>query len=248
MNFELDTAADARRNRAGQTARTLATVSASFDAGAPLDDDTRRALRAVLPAQPEDARVDWVAAIEEVAAVSPALALVAAADVLGLPALAASRWHGCRGVDLDALGRVGTTGVWHLAVSATLVGGARAAVEAAVGALRQAKAAGHQTPAAHPAVADAATAVDASRLLLWDAAHQAAGAREAAARYQARLHALGSVELAIRALAPAVGPDAFRIGTPLDRVRRDLDSLALVLGEASVAREAVAVERNAPRG
>lgn len=240
MTFDLDAPAAARQARARGTALTAAPAANRLDDGHGMDDEVRRALRGVLPARPQDTRIDWVVALEELAAVSPALAVVGGADVLGLPAIGASHWPGCRGIDLDALRPAGADDLWHLALTAVFVGGARAAVDAAVAALREAKADGHPNDAAQPGVADAATAVDASRLLLWDAAQQPPGEREATARQLARLHALDSVATAMMALLPAVGPDACRSGTDLDRLRRDLDSLALVLGDAPTARELAA--------
>jgi hypothetical protein len=242
MTFDLDAPAAARREAARERAGSAGVADAArrLDAGHGLDDDVRAALGAALPGRPEDAFLDWVVALEELAVVSPALALVAAADALRLSALAdGTQWPGCRGVNLDGL-RATASDVWHGAVSAVLVGGARGAVEAAVASLRAAPPASRSSLAAQPHVADAATAVDASRLLLWDAVLQGARPTAATARHLARVHALASVGTALRALPQAVDPDALRRGAPLDRLRRDLDTLAIVLSDERASRDAAA--------
>ncbi|MEZ5290536.1 MAG: hypothetical protein R2745_05600 [Vicinamibacterales bacterium] len=216
--------------------RDVVAPAASRSTPLALSDETRRAAAAALP-PPGDQAIGWVVAIESVAAACQGIALVAAADASSIrTSVGASQWSGCRGVDLDAMragARVGQS--WQLAVTATLVGAGRAAVDAAIAALRAARESGTPNPAAQPAVADAATAVDGSRLLLWEAATTGA----AAAGHLARLHVLDAVATALSAVEEAAGPDAFRAGTALDRLRRDAVTVATVLGGAADAREAL---------
>lgn len=243
MTFELDTDAAARQAAADAAARAVASPAAAADAAADVPLDVRTAIRAIVPAAPAGASVDWVVALEALAAVSPALALVAAGDTLGGTAVTArAQWPGLRGVDVDGLrAAFAADPSWHLAVTATLVGAGRGAVEAAVAALKASRAAGAGGPAGQPLVADAATAVDASRLLLWEAASQGVtGESTAVARGLARLHALDALTTALAAAEAACGVEAFRPGLPLERLRRDATTVAQVLGERAAAAAAVA--------
>ncbi|MGE0815437.1 MAG: hypothetical protein AB7O28_02875 [Vicinamibacterales bacterium] len=238
MTFDLDDSTAARRADAERIARDVVAPAAdALDTSLALRDETRGAIAAVLPS-PGDPAIGWVVALEAVAAASAGLALVAAADRLGVrTAVGASEWSGCRGVDLDAMrAALAASRPWQLAVTATLVGAGRAAVDAAVLALRTRREAGAPDLAAQPAVADAATAIDASRLLLWEAATTGA----AAAGHLARLHVLDALKTALSAVEESAGSDAFRSGTPLDRLRRDVLTVATVFGEAAAAREALA--------
>lgn len=243
MTFELDTDAAARQAAADAAARAVAASAAAADAAADVPLEVRTAIRTIVPAAPAGASVDWVVALEALAAVSPALALVAAGDTLGGTAVTArAQWPGLRGVDVDGLrAAFAADPSWHLAVTATLVGAGRGAVEAAVAALKASRAAGAGGPAGQPLVADAATAVDASRLLLWEAASQGvAGESTAVARGLARLHALDALTTALAAAEAACGVEAFRPGLPLERLRRDATTVAQVLGERAAAAAAVA--------
>jgi Acyl-CoA dehydrogenase, C-terminal domain len=243
MTFELDTDAAARQAAADAAARAAAAPAAAADAAADVPLDVRTAIREIVPAAPAGASVDWVVALETLAAVSPALALVAAGEALGGAAVTTrAQWPGLRGVDVDGLrAAFAADPSWHLAVTATLVGAGRGAVEAAVAALKPSRAAGAAVQAGQPRVADAATAVDASRLLLWDAARQGvAGETTGVARGLARLHALDALTTALSAAEAACGAESFRPGMPLERLRRDATTVAQVLGERTAAAEAVA--------
>ncbi|MCC6987939.1 MAG: hypothetical protein IT181_03005 [Acidobacteria bacterium] len=243
MTFELDTDAATRRAAADEGARAAAAPAADADASADVPLAVRTAIRAIVPAAPAGATVDWVVALEALAAVSPALALVAAGEALGGSAVTTTaQWPGLRGVDVDGLGAAfAADPSWHLAVTATLVGAGRGAVESAVAALKAARAAGATSQAGQPIVADAATAVDASRLLLWDAASQGVGGEATrVTRGLARLHALDALTTALSAAEAVCGTEAFRPGAPLERLRRDATTVAQVLGERVAAGEAVA--------
>lgn len=244
MTFDLDSAAAARRDAALTLARdVIAPAAAAIDAAAAVPPAVREAMRAVLPASPADQRTDWALALEALATASPALALVAAADALGVAATTTTaQWSGLRGVDVDGLRRaLDGNATWQVAVSATLVGVARAAVEAGVSSLKASRAAGASNDAGQPLVADAATALDASRLLVWEAAQLAPDSAAAAlARGMARFHVLDSVTLAWQAAERACGPEAFRPASTLDRLRRDAVTLAQVLGDREQSLAAVA--------
>jgi Acyl-CoA dehydrogenase, C-terminal domain len=242
MTFELDQEASARRTAAEAVAREAAAHAVAADAAVDVPRDVRSAIGAVVPTSPADAPVHWVVAVEALAAVSPTLALVAAGDALGGESVAtAAQWPGLRGVDVDGLRAAFASDVWwHLAVTATLVGAGRGAVDAAVVALKASRTTG--TAAAGQAlVADAATTVDASRLLLWEAAsHDADGESTRVARGLARLHALDALTVALAAAEQACGAEAFRPGAALERLRRDATTVAQVLGERALEGDAVA--------
>lgn len=242
MTFELDEQASARQTAAEAVARDAAASAVAADTAVDVPRDVRSAIGAVVPTPPADAPVHWVVAVEALAAVSPTLALVAAGDALGGESVTATaQWPGLRGVDVDGLRAAFASDVWwHLAVTATVVGAGRGAVDAAVAALKASRTTG--TAAAGQAlVADAAATVDASRLLLWEAAsHGAGGESTRVARGLARLHALDALTVALTAAEQACGAEAFRPGLPLERLRRDAGTVAQVLGERTAAGEAVA--------
>lgn len=243
MTFELDSDAATRRAAADDVARAAAAAAAAADAAADVPLAVRTAIRAIVPAAPAGATVQWVVALESLAAVSPALALVAAGDALGGSSVTTrAQWPGLRGVDVDGLrAAFAADPSWHLAVTATLVGAGRGAVESAVAALKASRAAGATAQAGQPLVADAATAVDASRLLLWDAARQGVGGDAAGvAGGLARLHALDALTTALAAAEAACGAEAFRPGAPLERLRRDAATVAQVLGDRAAAGDTVA--------
>ncbi len=244
MTFELETDAAARRDAADAVARdVVAPAAAGADHAAEVPASLRAAIRAIVPTAPAAASVDWVVALEALAVVSPTLALVAAGEALGAPAITTTaQWSGLRGADVDGLrAALGADPSWQLAVTATVVGAGRAAVEAGVAALKVSRAAGVTGHTGQPLVADAATAVDASRLLLWDAASQPIDAEATRiARGLARLHALDALATALTAAEQACGSEAFRPGTPLERLRRDGSTVAQVLGDRVREAEAVA--------
>lgn len=246
MNFHLHPAAAAVRDRARACATdVVAPVASDIDRTCRIPGVVRAAARAAVPADAHGDPVAWVAAVEELAVVSAATAMETAGAALGAGETSgeASQWPGLRGADADALraayaGNVG----WELAVTAVLIGLGRAAVEQARAALAGARAAGTPNDAAQPPFADAATIVDAARLLLWDAARpdDAGGAALAAARGMARLQALDAVALALAAAERATDLEAFRPGSTLERIGRDASTVARVLGDAVAAHGAVA--------
>jgi hypothetical protein len=237
MTFELDDVATACRAAAEACGRdVVGPAAAAIDTAADVPGAVVAAARAVLPAEPATAGVAWTVAIEALATASATVALAAAAQALGHPWRAPAQWAGLRGADVDGLrAALAADPMWQLAVTATLIGGARAALEASIAALKSGRAAGTPNDAAPPDVADAATAIDASRLLLQAAAGQT-GSGGATARALARLHTLDAVTLAFAAAATAAGAEAFRPGAALERARRDAQTAAQVLGEDAAAR------------
>lgn len=240
MTFEFDDLTRSHHAAAETCARdVIAPAAAAVDAEGVVPAAVQAAARAALA--PAANGVAWTLTVEALASASPAVTLAAVADALGLAGEAAARWAGLRGADVDRLAAPLAASVsGSLAVTALLIGSGRAAVDASVMALKAAKSAGQPVDAASPGVSDAATALEASRLLLWDAARLGDSAAGATARALARLHAIEAVPLAFRAAVTAVGAEAFRPGAPLERARRDAATLADVLGETAAATAAAA--------
>ena len=131
--------------------------------------------RAAVPAP--DRPLPWVLAIEEMAAVSGSLAVDAALVPGGDGGRRRGPGWGCAASISTARPRRATSAARDLAVAAVLVGLGRAAIDGALdGTARgQGRAAGRPEQQ-HWGVADAATELDAARLLLWRAATAAPAA------------------------------------------------------------------------
>ena len=245
MTFDLHATAAPLRDRARACAIDVVAPEASrVDLTGMVPDAVRQAARLAMPAEALGDLVALAAIVEELAAASPAVALDAAGAALGLAGLAgpAPQWSGLRGADVDGL-RAALAGDprWETAVTAALIGLGRAAVEQARTALRAARAAGTPDDAAQTPLADAATLVDAARLLLWDAARTGRATESAAAAQgMARLQALEALSLAVSAAEQATGADASRPGAPLERLGRDAATVARVFGASAAAQLAVA--------
>jgi len=123
-----------------------------------------------------------------------------------------------------------------LGVAAVLVGLGRAAVETALVRLRAARAAGGKPEYEHWGIADAATELDAARMLVRQAAAALDGTSAAMARLQARLAA----DAAVAAARRVAGTDGATAGAALDRLSRDVATASLVFGGADADEAAVA--------
>ncbi len=236
MTFDLDAVAAAARDRARAASALLAGAAAAIDAAAVLDGVARRHARAALA--PAADRLAWVIGIEELAAVSGSLAVDAAlvAESSTRPA-SVRTWMGLRGVDVDTARGHAATDDGTLAVSAVLIGLARAALDAALAAMRTARTAGGKPEQQQWTVADAATELEAARLLLWRAA-SAPGPAAAAA--MARLQARTAADAALQAARRVLGAEAGVSGAALDRISRDLTTATLVFGGGDDDETAVA--------
>ena len=238
MTFDLDETTARVRAEARTAAAGLAAAAHELDASAVMTGAARATARAAVPAP--DPLLPWVVAIEEIAAVSGSLAVDAALP--GGDGAGARSWMGLRGVDLDGALRARDHAARDLAVAAVLVGLGRAAIDGALDGLRAAKAAGGRPEQQHWGLADAATEVDAARLLLWRAATAVpasapvAGVQGAMARMQARTAAESAVAVARRVL----GAEAGAAGSTLDRITRDVATATLVFGGADGEETAVA--------
>jgi hypothetical protein len=236
MTFDLDPSAAAARDRARHAATALTAAAVSLDADGIIPPTVAQLAQASLP--PPSERLGWVLAVEELAVVSGSLAVEAALSGRRATSSAgAHAWMGLRGVDLDAARAHANDELGTLGVAAVLVGLARAALETALTSIRTAGSETSRPEQQHWTAADAATELDAARLLLWRAA-LAPGqpAPVAMARMQARAAAEAVVSAARRVLGADSGPP----GATLDRIARDVATTTLVFGgpdreEAAVA-------------
>ena len=237
MTFDLDPSAVAARDRARTAAAALAALAAAIDHDGRMSADARSQAGAALAA-PAD-RLAWLLGVEELAVVSGSLASVAALDLPPAEGDRGTPWSGLRGVDVGAAAATGRSVQRDLAVAAVLIGLGRGALEVALATLRAVRRDGGKPEQQHWTVADAATELDAARLLLWRAAGAAPAGADAAvamARMQARAAAEGCVAAARRVFAARPDGD----GARLDRITRDVATATLVFGgpdrdEAAVA-------------
>jgi hypothetical protein len=239
MTFDLDAPLLAARDRARSAAQALAAAAREIDLSAAIPAEARAQAVAAL-AVPSD-RLAWVLGLEEVAVVSGSLAVDAAlGDGPGASRTAPGVWMGLRGVDIAAAraARQGVAG--DLAVAAVLVGLARGAIETALAAIRAASPGESKPEQRHWPLADAATELEAARLLIWRAASagssSAAGVHVAMGRMQTR----AAAEAAVAAARRVLGGDAGDLGLVLDRISRDVATTTLVFGGADAEEAAVA--------
>jgi alkylation response protein AidB-like acyl-CoA dehydrogenase len=90
-------------------------------------------------------------------------------------------------------------------------------------------------------LADAATDLDAARLLTWRAA-TAPGEPTLAAASMAKLAATEATQRAVLRATQVIGGDSFRQAHVIDRLARDVRALELFAGRTEALREAAAAE------
>lgn len=247
MNFDLDPATGASQTRARAFAADVATVdAAAIDAQGRVPATVLQRALDVMPAAAD--APGWVVCLEELAVASGALAMQSAGMALsvstpGGTAPDDAAWAGLRGADIDRFRlQLADSPQWHVFTSAVLVGLGRAALEAALPTLRAARAQGGKPEQEQWPIADAATALDGARLLVWRSAASLAGDPRAvqAALAMARLQAMDASQAAVAAARRALDIDASRPGTALDRISRDVATAALVFDATDALERAVA--------
>ncbi|MCC7032360.1 MAG: hypothetical protein IT179_05935 [Acidobacteria bacterium] len=217
MTFDLTPSQVHRLSDVRALAARLAPMAAAIDATGRVADDLRQQLEqaGVWAGTPFDA----VLALETIAAASGAAAARVALGSEG------------RGEGLSGLRGVGLVEApserQQLAMAAVCLGLGRAALEEALAVSRQRgdRPAGDPHAAPHWMLADAATELDAARLLV-HAAAEGDGAGAAAALVFAGAAAASAVEAALR----IVGADGYRQGSVLERCRRDVGAARLIFG------------------
>ena len=223
MTFDLSAEDQMLRERARAFAESLRNRASEFDRAAAIPADVVRAARALHAAD----TLALVIVVEEIAAVSAAAAISAAAAGDG----AAWDLTGLRGAKaLEGGSRS------QLVLAAAALGMGTAAVAVALSELRRSTTAGADVEKPHWVIADAATEVEAARLLTYKAARTAADADIALAR----LMASGAAQRAVDAALRVTGEDALKEGSVLERLSRDVRAAALVLGTEDHQRVAAA--------
>lgn len=228
MTFDLSTDQAAAQARARDTAASVSLSATAIDATAMIPAEVRNAVAALGLWDRPDA-VATMLMIEELAVASPSAAAVGALAIDG----AAADLAGLRGVP-----RVTAPDARdYLVIGAVCLGIGRSALGEAIRAARARddRPAGEPADAPHWVLADAATEVDAARLLLLAAA-AGHGLPAAAVMVQAAAAAARAVDAAVR----IVGPEAYRPGSVLERGARDARAACLVLGTEDGARRAAA--------
>ena len=214
MTFELSPEHAKLRDRA------RAFAAAALDRGDEIDRHDRVPVDLREAGRPlcETDSLGLAVVVEEVASASAALALdLATADAAGALGLA-----GLRGAPV-----LPDEARTQLVLAAAALGLGRRALDAAVSELRRSAAApGADVEKPHWVVADAATELDAARLLTYKAARTMAGADIAVARLLATSAATRAVETALR----VTGPAALQPASILERLSRDVRALGLIVG------------------
>ncbi|MGE0462117.1 MAG: acyl-CoA dehydrogenase family protein [Vicinamibacterales bacterium] len=217
MTFDLTPSQTQRLSDMRALAARLAPMAATIDATGRVPDDLMQQLeRAGVWA---DTALDAVLALEALAAASGAAAARVALGAAGT----ADGLAGLRG-----LGPVNApSSRQQLAMAAVCLGLGRAALDEALGVSRQRgdRPGGEPDAAPHWMLADAATEMDAARLLV-HAAADGHGPGAAAALVFAGGAAARAVEAALR----IVGAEGYRPGSVLERCSRDVRAAQLLFG------------------
>ena len=226
MTFDLSPEQDARVAAVRAfAANSVAPAAKSIDDSGHIPDDLTGAVEAI--GVWGHGPLDAVLAIEEIAATSAA---VAARAVLGA---GGEGLAGLRGV-----GPVTTpTEQQQLGMAAVCLGLGRAALQEALTVARSRgdRATGDPADAPHWALADAATDMDAARLLVRSAALGPGLGAPAVFVYAA-----GAASRTVDAALRIVGAAGYEAGSVLERCSRDIRAALLILGTEDVARRTAA--------
>lgn len=166
-------------------------------------------------------------------------------ETIDTPALAGMTWGHLALQSARALSIGPTPPIMSLArlllAAAALGMGSRALLEAlhVARSLNRTGAGGEQT--VQGLLADAATELDAARLLTWRAAAIPGGPTLAAASL-AKLAATEATQRAVLRATQVIGGDSFRRAHVIDRLARDVRALELFAGRTEALREAAAAE------
>jgi hypothetical protein len=223
MTFDLSPEQLSARERARALAARVTPQAAEIDLRASVPDDIARDAAAVLDDSARDP-LATVLTIEALAAASAAVAMMAASgtgtqgDLLNL--------SGLRGaMALDDSPRA------QLLLAAVALGLGQRALDNAISDLRAAadtRSGNGEKP--HWVMADAATELDAARLLTYRAAQSGAHSGSDSVIAMARLLASTAAQHAVDAALGIAGADGLREGSLLERLARDVRAVALVLG------------------
>jgi alkylation response protein AidB-like acyl-CoA dehydrogenase len=214
MTFDFSGPQAEARDRARAYAVALAADAAAIDRAASIPGEVARAAAALI----DEDLLSMVVAIEEIAAVSAAVATLTMSTAADAP-LGLTGLRGAKAVEPSARTR--------LALAAVALGIGKAATEVALAELRRARTGAEaDVEKPHWVVADVATDLDAARLLTYKAARSGGEADGALARVLASAAAARAVDAAVR----VVGPHALTEGSLLDRLSRDVRVVAVLAG------------------
>jgi alkylation response protein AidB-like acyl-CoA dehydrogenase len=227
MTFDLTPEQSAHVESARAVARTVAPFAAALDSGEPWPEAVLTVLRdaGVASLGP----VERVLVLEELAVTSASAAALVACE----QEAPGDGLSGLRGVTPVAA----ATASQQMGMAAVSVGIGRAALDAALAATRARgdRPGGDPGDPPHWALADAATEIDAARLLVLAAA-QGHGVGAAGALVFAGGAAARAVDAALR----IIGAEAYTPGSVTERCSRDVRAAQLVLGTEDVARRTAA--------
>ncbi len=222
MTFDLDPAHKAARHKARAFAHeSIQPLAEEIDRMATVPVELARDAAALGFAS--DDTLTMVIAVEEIAAASGGVAMAAAGTKPPGPPLGLAGLRGATALD--------NTPRTQLMLAAVALGLGRAALESALADLRRAVA----TPGAsgekpHWVVADAATELEAARLLIYKAALARGAAGANANIAVARLLASGAAAHAVDAALRVAGSTGYQDGALLERLSRDVRAVALLMG------------------
>lgn len=222
MTFDLtDRQATAREAARRLAEDRIAPLAAAIDRAAQVPPDLAGQAAALVQAAAD--QVSLVVVIEELAAASGAVALVAASDDAGARVLALAGLRGGAVIDEGPGGQ--------LILTAVTLGLARTALDRALADLREAaRTQGRDNEKPHWVVADVATELDAARLLAYHAAAARSDVEPETAIAMARLTAMSAAAHAVDAALRLAGAGAYAEGQPLERIARDVRAVSLLMG------------------
>ena len=223
MTFELSAPQQAARDKARVFAtESLAPRAQDIDRASAVPAEIARESRELLESCAD--AVATVAVLEEIAVASGAVAVAAAAG--SNKSAQQAGLSGLRGATLPE-----DSPRAQLWLAAVALGVGRAALEQALADIRGAAAtvhAGSEKP--HWVIADAATELDAARLMTRAAAQAIDQTDASMAVAIARLMASAAARVTVDAALRIIGPDGYREGTLLERLTRDVRALGVLMG------------------
>ncbi|MBA3270551.1 MAG: hypothetical protein H0T71_08550 [Acidobacteria bacterium] len=215
MMFDLSSEQQVARDKARAfAADILQSHAEGIDRSASIPAEIARDAAALIG----DDALSAVLATEAVATASAAVAVHAAGVNTGGAPLGLSGLRGANALEVSP--------ATHLVLAAVALGIGQAAIDAALAQLKSAVVAATSVEKPHWVVADAATELEAARLMTYKAAHTKADVDIALARLTASSAARHCVDAALR----VTGTAALQTGAVLDRLARDVRAAGLVMG------------------
>lgn len=251
MTFELSSEQQALQARARTAAAEhIRPVADAIDRDGAIANSLRTEIERANLVHAQTSASDVALVVEEWACASAAVAAAAgiasASGAAGWSAGADAQLPGLRGLGpidehLRTLSKAAVTRV-RIVLAAVAVGIGRAALDEALAAMRASgdRPSGDADERPHWVLADAATEVDAARLLTQTAAQALDRGQGQAEASLAKVFAADVAERAVAAALRILGPTGYRLGTVTERLTRDARAIALLGGTAEEQRAIVA--------